>query len=219
MKKRSLAGNVGIGIFSVGFICICVAFFTSSWVVSDPRITNSRLETIGLWRQCFKSLPDPVRADAPKRYFAGCRWVYDPFTTGYSELIGFLLPPFMIATQFFATLCFLACVISLGLIILYSTCYDPEQKYYLRLIMIIALLQIFGSISGCIAVIIFAMNGNKSGWMPGHENNYFGWSFALGVIGSILGLIAGILFYAELYIQKKKRKHLKESQSRFPLQS
>ncbi|CAB0038001.1 unnamed protein product, partial [Trichogramma brassicae] len=92
MKKRSLAGNVGIGIFSVGFICICVAFFTSSWVVSDPRITNSRLETIGLWRQCFKSLPDPVRADAPKRYFAGCRWVYDPFTTGYSELIGFLLP-------------------------------------------------------------------------------------------------------------------------------
>jgi hypothetical protein len=92
MKKRSLAGNVGIGIFLVALICICVAFATPAWLVSDYRITNAQLDMLGLWRHCFRSLPNPMEADAPKRFFVGCRWVYDPFTTGYSEIRGFLLP-------------------------------------------------------------------------------------------------------------------------------
>lgn len=92
MKKRSLAGNVGIGIFLVALICVCVAFGTPAWLVSDYRITNAKLDMLGLWRHCFRSLPNPMEADAPRRFFVGCRWVYDPFTTGYSDIRGYLLP-------------------------------------------------------------------------------------------------------------------------------
>lgn len=92
MKKRSLSGNVGVGIFAVALICVCVAFGTPAWLVSDRRITGAQLDKLGLWSHCFRSLPNPQKGDAPERFFAGCRWVYDPFTTGYSEIRGFLLP-------------------------------------------------------------------------------------------------------------------------------
>lgn len=92
MKKRSLSGNVGVGVFLVGFVCVCVAFGTPSWLVSDPRIVGAQLDRLGLWRHCFRSLPNPQESDAPRRFFVGCRWVYDPFTAGYSEIRGFLLP-------------------------------------------------------------------------------------------------------------------------------
>jgi hypothetical protein len=125
----------------------------------------------------------------------------------------------MVATQFFFTICFLAFLITLTLTVLYATCWDPEQKYYVQIIISIGALLILGSICGCISVIIFASLGNADGWMPGHTNNYLGWSFALAVIGSVLGLIASLLFLVESNIQNKKRKNLKESQTRFPLES
>jgi len=92
MKKRSLSGNVGVGVFLLAFLCVCVAFGTPAWLVSDPRIIGAQLDRLGLWRHCFRSLPNPQESDAPKRFFVGCRWVYDPFTAGYSEIRGFLLP-------------------------------------------------------------------------------------------------------------------------------
>lgn len=92
MKKRSLSGNVGVGVFLVAFVCVCVAFGTPSWLVSDPRIIGAQFDRLGLWRHCFRSLPNPQESDAPRRFFVGCRWVYDPFTAGYSEIRGFLLP-------------------------------------------------------------------------------------------------------------------------------
>lgn len=76
-----------------------------------------------------------------------------------------------------------------------------------------------GGISGGIAVIIFASLGNAEGWMPGHTNNYLGWSFALGVIGSVLLLIASALIHVEANVQHKKRKYITESQSKFQLES
>ncbi|XP_058798383.1 uncharacterized protein LOC131668326 [Phymastichus coffea] len=219
MKSRSLSGNVGIGTFMVGFICIIVGFSTASWLTSDPRIVNAKMDQLGLWRHCFRSLPNPAEADAPRRFFVGCRWVYDPFTTGYSEIRGYLLPPFMVTTQFFFTLCFLSFLISLGLIVLYSTCWDQEHKNYINLITAIGSLLLFGSICGCIAVIVFALFGNTDGWMPGHSNNFFGYSFIISVIGSIIGLIASALFFIEANIQKEKRKDFKESQTKFSLEA
>lgn len=219
MKKRSLSGNVGIGIFLVAFLCVCVAFGTPAWLVSDYRITGAQLDKLGLWRHCFRSLPNPQEADALKRFYAGCRWVYDPFTAGYSDIRGFLLPPFMIATQFFFTVCFLLGLISFGLILLFALCCDPEQKRYVQLINTIGYILTISGISGVLAVIIFACLGNAEGWMPGHANNYLGWSFGLAVVGSVMIIIASILFLVEANLQHKNREYLKESQTRFQLES
>lgn len=46
---------------------------------------------LGLWNYCFRSLPDPLDQHQ-RRFFVGCRWVYDPFTTGYDKIRGYLLP-------------------------------------------------------------------------------------------------------------------------------
>jgi hypothetical protein len=142
-----LAGNCGVAVFTIAFVCIVVAFATPSWLVSDYRITGAKLDRLGLWVHCFRSLPD-VNDDYQRRFFVGCRWVYDPFTTGYDQIRGFLMPgeqqyfqnsfsiiflflAFMIFTQFFFTLAFIAIFGSLILVLLYFLCGGPDQKHFL----------------------------------------------------------------------------------------
>lgn len=123
----------------------------------------------------------------------------------------------MVATQTFFTITFLLSVVSFGLILLFVLCCDREQRHYVKLIKIIGYSLLVAGISGSLAVIIFACFGNTKGWMPGHDNNFLGWSFGLAVVGSVLTLIASTLFLVESNIQMKKREYLKESQTRFQL--
>ncbi|XP_068086505.1 uncharacterized protein sinu isoform X2 [Anabrus simplex] len=218
MKKRSLAGNCGIGVFVLALVCVVVAFCAPAWLVSDYRITGAKLERLGLWSHCFRSLNQP-NDDRFKRFFVGCRWVYDPFTTGYDEIRGFLMPPFMIATQFFFTLCFLGVVISFILVLIFALCFGPEETRFRILILLIAIVLLHSGLCGGIAVIIFACLGNAEGWMPEHDNNYLGWAFGLAVVGVVMCFIASALFFVEAHIQKKKRKYLQDSQARFELEN
>lgn len=91
MKRRSLAGNVAVGVYILALISIVIAFFSASWLVSDYRITGARLDRLGLWTHCFRSLPD-IQDEYQRRFFVGCRWIFDPFTTGYDQMRGFLMP-------------------------------------------------------------------------------------------------------------------------------
>ncbi|XP_017770894.1 PREDICTED: uncharacterized protein LOC108558488 [Nicrophorus vespilloides] len=217
MKKRSLAGNVGLGFFVVTLVLVAVSFSTPSWLVSDPRINGARLNRLGLWTHCFRSLPDPNSPNSlnAHRFFVGCRWIYDPFTSGYDEIRGFLVPGFMKATQFFYTLCFISVLISTILSLIYFLCCRPDQKRFIELVKIIACVLMVGGICGSIAVIIFASLGNRNNWMPGHDNNFFGWSFILACIGSATCIIAAVLFFVDADIYRRKENYFKESQSRF----
>lgn len=217
MKRRSFAGNFAIGFFVIAFVLICVAFSTPSWLVSDYRITGARLDRLGLWVHCFRSLPDPNQYN-PRRFFVGCRWIYDPFTTGYDQIRGFLVPGFMVATQFFFTLCFISVLLSAILTLLYFLCCGPDMKQFLTLIRINSWSLLIGGICGCIAVIVFASCANQNGWMPGHENNFFGWSFILACIGVIACLVSSTLFFVDLYVQKRKKDQSRESQTRFEME-
>ncbi|XP_030750332.1 uncharacterized protein LOC115878105 isoform X1 [Sitophilus oryzae] len=217
MKKRSLAGNVAIGFVLVAFVLIAVAFATPSWLVSDYRITGARLDRFGLWSHCFRSLPDPVDVNQ-RRFFVGCRWIYDPFTTGYDQIRGYLVPPFLVATQFFFTLCFLAALVSAVLTLLYFLCCGPDMDQYVMLIKSNALILLVGGLSGAIAVIVFASCANKKGWMPGHDNNFFGWSFALGCIGVVAALIASTLLFVDGHVQQRKKDKVKDSQLKFEME-
>lgn len=162
MKRRTLAGSCGVGVFVIAFLGICIAFGTPSWLVSDYRITGAKLDRLGLWTHCFRSLPD-INDDYQRRFFVGCRWIYDPFTTGYDQIRGFLLPrknftdnygliilywiffsflAFMIATQFFFTLCFLGILVSLVLVLLFFLCAGPDQKRFVLLIRVSLLSEV-----------------------------------------------------------------------------
>ncbi|GJQ85637.1 hypothetical protein Trydic_g20186 [Trypoxylus dichotomus] len=217
MKKRSLAGSVGIGFFILGMVFVCVAFGTPNWLVSDPRITGARLDKFGLWTHCFRSLPDPQDINQ-RRFFVGCRWIYDPFTTGYDEIRGFLVPGFMVATQLFFTLCFICVVISTVLVLVYYLCSGPDQRWFVQMVQIISWLLLVGGVCGGIAIIVFVTCANRNGWMLGHDNNFFGWSFILAAVGVVALLVASSLFFVDANIHKKKKKAFKESQSRFAME-
>lgn len=184
--------------------------------MSDNRITGAKLDKLGLWVHCFRSLPD-VNDNSQRRFFVGCRWVYDPFTTGYDEIRGFLLPPFMIATQFFFTLCFIGSFVSMIAALVFFLCAGPDQQFFIKLIQGIGYGTLGSGICGCLGVIIFACFGNRRGWMLETANNWFGWSFGIGCVGSVLLLVAATLFLTEAHVQIKKRKQFKESQTRFEL--
>lgn len=76
---------------------------------------------------------------------------------------------------------------------------------------------VVGVCSG-LAVVVFAIWANKDGWLPGHENNFFGWAFALAIAGCLASFISGGFFLAEGTVQRKKRTYLKESQTRFEME-
>ncbi|KAK9504579.1 hypothetical protein O3M35_010884 [Rhynocoris fuscipes] len=216
-KKRTLAGNVAIGIFVLALIFIAVSFCSASWLISDTRIANANFDRLGLWTHCFRSLPDPSD-EYQRRFFVGCRWVYDPFTTGYDEIRGYLMPPFIIVTQFFYTLAFIGTLISFILVLLFFLCFGPEQKNFINLTLLIGIIMLSVGFCSTIAVSVFAIWANQDGWMLGHDNNFFGWAFALAIAGTIAAFIAGALFLVEGDVQRRKRKYLKESQSRFEME-
>ncbi|XP_053679686.1 uncharacterized protein LOC128730634 [Anopheles nili] len=218
MKRRSLSGNCGVGVFVIALVTVLVAFATPSWLVSDYRITGAKLDRLGLWTHCFRSLPD-VNDDYQRRFFVGCRWVYDPFTTGYDEIRGFLIPPFMVATQFFYTLCAIGVILAMVLVLLYFLCAGPDQKFFVKLIRAISYITLAASVCGSIGVIVFACFGNKDKWMPEHANNWFGWSFILACIGVVACGVSSSLFFTEAHVQARKRRQLKESQTQIQMDS
>lgn len=69
-------------------------------------------------------------------------------------------------------------------------------------------------VSAALAVLIFGLFANRDQWMPGHDNNYFGWSYFVAVASVVALLASGILFSAETARQRKLQE---EMQSRFDI--
>lgn len=82
----------------------------------------------------------------------------------------------------------------------------------------IFLFSILG-VCAAIAVLIFALFANRPGWMPGHDNNFFGWAFGVAIASFFALLGSGAFYLVETNIQVKKRKYLKESQTKFDMET
>jgi len=54
--------------------------------------------------------------------------------------------------------------------------------------------------------------------MPGHKNNYFGWTFGVAIASFITLITSGAFYLLETNIQTKKRNVLKESQTAFNME-
>ena len=63
------------------------------------------MERVGLWVHCFRSLPD-YNDLRHQRFFAGCRWIFNPFTEGYEEIRNYLAPRMIILIVIFLFLLF-----------------------------------------------------------------------------------------------------------------
>jgi len=90
-KTRTTAGKLGLLVFLTTFVCIMVAFWTNYWLENWSKYYGDKFDKLGLWVHCFRSLPDP-HDTMHTRYYTGCRWVFDPFTAGYTEMRDFLTP-------------------------------------------------------------------------------------------------------------------------------
>ncbi|KAJ8871848.1 hypothetical protein PR048_028188 [Dryococelus australis] len=75
---------------------------------------------------------------------------------------------FMIATQFFFTLCFLCVLIAAILVLVFFLCFGPDQKYFILLIKVIAGLLLFAVIwgRGGVMVRLYALQLGKLGLIP-----------------------------------------------------
>lgn len=76
-------------------------------------------------------------------------------------------------------------------------------------------IDFFKGISAAFATLIFGLWANQDKWMPGHDNNFFGWSFGVAIASVFALIAAGILFLVEARIQNRKKKYHEEAQRRF----
>ena len=90
-RERTLSGKWAIGILCCGVFLTTIAFVAPNWLEADPRFYGNKFEKLGLWVHCFRSLAD-YNDNLHQRRFAGCRWIFNPFTKGYGEIRNYLVP-------------------------------------------------------------------------------------------------------------------------------
>lgn len=84
-ERRTTAGWWAIAFHVLAFILITIAMFTTYWLQAESKAYGTNMDRIGLWTQCFRSFT--VDKDVYReRFFVGCRWLFDPFTTGYTDV-------------------------------------------------------------------------------------------------------------------------------------
>ncbi|KAH8325606.1 hypothetical protein KR067_002315 [Drosophila pandora] len=199
MGASNRTTQVALGVSAFSFLLFVIAFATPYWLVTDGRLTEPRFTNLGLWEVCFSNFQDIHRFYDTR--FNGCMWVFEE---EYYIISDFLLPGFYIAVQLFATLCFVMCLLALPLTLLFLRTSRDDDRYVV-LLLSVGTCQVFGSIFGFIAVVIFGAKGDSRDWMPGWQNNDMGWSFAFAVVGSVLLLPAGILYMVQARRERYKR--------------
>jgi len=73
-------------------------------------------------------------------------------------------------------------------------------------------------VCAAMSVFIFVLFANRPGWMPGHDNNFFGWTFGVAIASFFALLGSGAFYLVETNTQLKKIKYLKESQTKFDIE-
>lgn len=178
--------------------------FSRNWLQAERKAYGTAMESIGLWTQCFRSLS--VTKDVYKqRAFVGCRWLFDPFTTGYDDVREMVQEPFFLTVQIFFTFCFTLALIGLFMVGILTLCSgETFERSILRIAYIATGLSwLFAFLS----VTIFGARGADPDWMPHNEHNHLSWSFGLAVVGMVAEFVAAILFWVEWRIQTRKEDY------------
>jgi len=57
-RERTLTGKWALFTLFISVLFTTLAFVTPNWLEGDPRFYGTKLEKVGLWVHCFRSLPD-----------------------------------------------------------------------------------------------------------------------------------------------------------------
>lgn len=192
----------------ISTVVVILAFATPYWLVNDGRLADVRFHRLGLWEVCFERFGDPsYRHD---RVYKGCMWILDE---DYDSIHSFLTRPFFVAVQVLYTIGFV--VLLLACLLLFALLFCIVQESELTTLLVLGSLMAGSGFLHTIAIIVFGALGDSRDWMPDPDNNYLSWSFGLGAVGSILQLIASVLFFLEYIIIRRKLK--KQQQQTFQL--
>merc|ERR1712086_800523 len=173
-RERTTTGRWAIFVFIVSATFMTVAMVSPNWIEADQRFYGTKVQRVGLWVHCFRSFPD-YNDPEHQRFYAGCRWLFNPFTPGYDQIRNFLAPPFFVATQFFYTLSFIAMLIAIIFVVMYLLCVD--EYYRVNVLRWTGIDLIIGGAFGTVALIIFGALGDGRDFMPDWEHNYLFWSW------------------------------------------
>ena len=90
-RERTTTGRWAIFVFIVSATFMTVAMVSPNWIEADQRFYGTKVQRVGLWVHCFRSFPD-YNDPEHQRFYAGCRWLFNPFTPGYDQIRNFLAP-------------------------------------------------------------------------------------------------------------------------------
>ena len=90
-RERTTTGRWAIFVFFVSATFMTVAMVSPNWIEADERFYGTKVQRVGLWVHCFRSFPD-YNDPEHQRFYAGCRWRFNPFTPGYDQIRNFLAP-------------------------------------------------------------------------------------------------------------------------------
>jgi len=200
-RDRTTAGKFALGVLVVVIVLITLSFVTVNWLEGDPRFYGTEFESLGLWVHCFRSYPD-YNDLKHQQYYAGCRWIFNPFTAGYDKIRTYLVPPFFVAVQFFFTLCFIGVLLASVMVLSYLLCI--EDYYRVKVLRWTGFTLVTSAFCGSIALLIFGTRADGEDFMPDAEHNYLSWSFGLAFVGVFFEFVAAILFIVEARILQRK---------------
>jgi len=203
--------RAGLAFSCLTFVFLFVAFVTSFWFQSWPRIHSTFLR-IGLWEACFSGFIHPADPDA-KAYF-GCWWI---LSTEYNPIRFWLFPGWFIAVEVFATL---ALITSLFCLAYHTWAYlqfdrpsdhvaedIARTKKRVRSGFILAALT--GSFQTSTVLIFGVASRVDWNWMPMQFFNYLSWSYGLAVVAAAFAFFT----MAADYIFQMKLRNLRPTKN------
>lgn len=205
-ERKTTSGWFAIVTQVIGFLLISLAMFSRSWLQAEGKAYGTALDSLGLWWQCFRSFT--VNKDIHnQRFFVGCRWIFDRFTTGYEDVREMLATPFFVFVQIFFTICFVLAM--LGFILSCTLVLCPGEKFEILVLRLSFIFNAIAFVNGFLAVAIFGGMAPQQGWMPHAEHNLLSWSYAVGTVGVVAIFAATILYWVEYRIQQRKESYRK----------
>ncbi|XP_076052835.1 claudin superfamily protein pickel isoform X2 [Oratosquilla oratoria] len=197
------ANTVNAGIITFVAMLFFIISFTSPYWLQSFAYTYSDFKNMGLWEFCFDGFRYPkYQFD---RKFTGCNYVY---SFEYEIIREWLLPAWLMATQAFMTIAFLASMTTLVIVSLVLIRWPLQfiMRYEWHLTAIAFICEATTFVCVFFAVLVFGVMCWTRSWLLNPNFNYLSWSYGFAVIGGALHGFAGLRFLYETFEARDRKR-------------